>query len=370
MADVDPETIERAVRWCAEAGRHAVPAEIRRALAALSWDELLVAKALLADPPPVRPLGPSALVDIARGAPPEVAAEREREGRYLHEDEECPAPTAAAVSRRARPSRGKGAAVFIRRARDRVPPPSPTRPQLPALDALRLPEGRALLERLFRRTGGRRAALASELGLGWRRADGATPTDADLDSLLDHHGLARAFARRERDEILHALRASGGVLAAAAERIGLAPAGLEAALARLGATEEAERIREERRSELRRRATLTERARLVLSDAARLRDLGLLAEFEEDLRARLPEHVRALRAGGERIGPALARSLSVTRADADELASRLGIELGGSRPERPRDGRKPAPERTTRRPAPRRTSPRPSGRGRRTRGPR
>ena len=96
MAEVDAELIEKVVRWCAEAGRQAVPAEIRGALAPLSWDELLAVRALLADPPPARPLGPQALADLARGAPADVAAERERAGRYRREDLPEGAPVAPA----------------------------------------------------------------------------------------------------------------------------------------------------------------------------------------------------------------------------------------------------------------------------------
>src|SRR5512142_1939883 len=101
MPDLDPELLDRAVHWCAEAGRHVGAADVRRALAPLGWDELLAVRALLADPPPVRPLGPHALADLARGAPPDVAAEREREGRYASEaaadaGEAPPEPAAAA----------------------------------------------------------------------------------------------------------------------------------------------------------------------------------------------------------------------------------------------------------------------------------
>jgi len=93
MADLDRETVERVARWCAEAGRTAAPAEIRAALSVLGWDELLAARALLADPPPTRPLGPYALADLARGVPPDQAAERERDGRYPRPP---PAPDAEA----------------------------------------------------------------------------------------------------------------------------------------------------------------------------------------------------------------------------------------------------------------------------------
>src|SRR5512138_1993859 len=170
MAEIDAETIERVARWCAEAGRQASAAEIRRALAPLSWDELLLARALLADPPPARPLGPSALADIARGAPPDVAAERERGGRYVREDEApgsdaAPASAAPRPPRRTAPRRGgreDRPTLVIRSARDRAPAASAAPPPLPPVDELRRPEGRPLLERLFRRVGARRAALAAE----------------------------------------------------------------------------------------------------------------------------------------------------------------------------------------------------------------
>jgi len=372
MAEADAELLERVARWCAEAGRQAVTGDIRRALAPLGWDELLALRALLADPPPTRPLGPFALADIARGAPPDVAAERERAGRYRAEDEVAATPALAAPPS---PARRRGArrppptaaGIVIRRARDATPAAPPVPPPAPPLvDELLLPEGRALIERLVRHHGARRAALAAALAAGWRRADGGTPDEDDLARLLDHHGLARTFARRERDDLLHALRAAGGVRAAAAARLGVDPAALAAALERLGATAQAELIREERRADLRARATLSERVRLLLGDEPRLRDLDLLADFEEDLRARLPEHVRALRAGGAPVAIALARSLSLTATETRALATRFGIDVARPRPApgrtspgapRPGPGRKSPPRPASARPAPGRTSP-------------
>ncbi|HEY6098486.1 MAG TPA: Fis family transcriptional regulator, partial [Anaeromyxobacter sp.] len=277
MADVDPELAERVARWCAEAGRQTAPAEIRRAMAPLGWDDLLAVRALLVDPPPARPLGPFALVDIARGVPPDLAAEREREGRYRGKEAAARSEEEAA-DREARfggatpappprPSAGrrrKGTAIVIRRARDRAPAQPAAVAEPPRVGDLRRPEGRAVLERLIRRHGARRAALARALAAGWRRDDGAPPGEEDVASLLEHHGLARAFARRERDELLHALRAAGGFRPAAAERLALDAGGLDAAVTRLGVSAEAERIRDERRAELRGRATLAERVRLLL----------------------------------------------------------------------------------------------------------
>jgi hypothetical protein len=372
MAELDAEVVERVARWCAEAGRQAGAAEIRRALAPLTWDQLLLVMSVLADPPPARPLGPHALADLARGAPPDLAAEREREGRYRSageaEPEPPPAPpareVAAVAAARGRPRKRKGPGVVIRRARDRAASEPQAPPTLPALDELRRPEGRTVLERLVRRHGARRTALARALAAGWRRPDGGAPDEDDVAALLDHHGLAHSFEHRERDEILHAIRAAGGAHAAAAARLGMEPGALVAALARLGATGEAERIREQRRRELRSRGTISQRVRLLFSDEARLVDLGLLAEFEEDLRARLPEHIRALRTGREPMILALARSLSLADAQASALAVRFGLELVGtrapSRRERAPGAVGPRPARADGGAAP----PRPSGGGR------
>jgi hypothetical protein len=337
MADLDPEMVDRVIRWCAEAGRQTSPAEVRAALSQLRWDDLLNVRALLVDPPPARPLGPGALADLARGTPADVAAEREREGRYLPELEEQAEPPASEPSpapsaRAGRPRKGtrRPTAPLIHRKRDQIVPAAPTPPSKPALERLLDPPGRAVLERLIRDHGARRAFLLGELAR-WGRADGGTPTDGDLDALLDHHGLARAFAHRERDELLHALRAARGDRRAAASKVGLEPEAFQAALDRLAARDDAERIREDRRADLRARATLADRCRQLATEAERLEDLGLLAEVETDLRARLGEHLRALRAASPgALSVAFARSVSLEERDALALAARLGIELPSS----------------------------------------
>lgn len=367
MADLDLETVERVARWCAEAGRQASPAEIRAALGPLGWDELLAARALLADPPPARPLGPFALADLARGAPADVAAEREREGRYPKAHPPDPAgPPAAAppVSRR----RGKARLQVIVRKPAPAPAAPPPPPPLPLLDELLLPAGRGALERLIRAHGGRRPALLGSLGASHRRADGLPVDDGDLDRLLEHHGLARAFARRQRDEVLHAVRAAGGVLARAAASLGYDPAGLAAAVARLGCDAEVESIRAGKRRDLAGRATLSDRARLVLADPAGLAELGLLAPFEAELGARLPELLEVLGRSEEPLALALARSLSLPVKGLRELSVRLGLDLGpvtfaeteaGDRP--PPRFRADRPDRPARAPRPAQSRSGPSG---------
>jgi hypothetical protein len=221
-------------------------------------------------------------------------------------------------------------AVVIRRARDRASPAPAPPPPLPPLEALLAPEGRGVLEALVRRHGALASRLAAALAEGWRRADGEPPGPSDLRALLDAHGLLHAFERRERDAALHALRASGAVLARAAAALGMGAADLGALLERTGAAGEAEALREERRRQLRRRATLSERAHLLLGDAEALADLGLLGEVEADLARRIPEHLKALRAGGAAsLSAALGRSLSLSRDEVAALSRRLGLDLSG-----------------------------------------
>jgi hypothetical protein len=330
MAEVDAELLERVAHWCAEAGRQTGAGEIRAALEPLGWDELLAVRALLADPPPARPLGPFALADLARGAPADVAAERERAGRYRPEREFDPAPVPSAPTRATPRSKAvrRAAAVVVRRVRDRTPASESGPEPLPTVSTLMAPDGRAVLERLVRRHGARRALVLAELAAAYRRDDGGPPGEADLAALLDEHGLAHAFERRERDALLHAVRAAGGVRARAAAAVGLSVEGLDAALDRVGARAEAERVRDERRAELRGRATLTDRVHLLLGDPERLEDLGLLPEVEADLATRLREHVRALQTGAEPLRSALARSLSLGGDAVVTLETRFGLALG------------------------------------------
>jgi len=348
MAEIDPELIERALRWCAEAGRQTTAATVTSALAPLSWDELLAARALLADPPPLRPLGPFALADIARGAPADVAAERERGGRYVAES--IPGPTETPVRAPSGRRKKARASYVVRRSGARTAAGAPPPRALPLLDELLLEEGRAVMERLLRRHGGRRARLVAALADGWRRADGRPLDGDDLDRTLARHGMSRAFGNRERDEILHALRAAGGVRARAAVSLGLDLPSLDEALDRLGAREEAERLREERRRALRARGTLTHRSHLLLDDTERLADLGLVEEFSRDLAHRLPGHVRALTATSADPAPALlARSLSLTQDAIERLLQLTGLSLERlprtAHPSPPPPGRAQAPGR-------------------------
>jgi hypothetical protein len=328
MPEIDREILDRAMRWCAESGRPVHEDVVRHALGPLGWDALLAVKAILADPPPGRDLSPSDLVALSRGAPPSLA-EGPPPGK--------PRKAGARAARLPRPVPGPK----IRRARDRVEPATPVPASPPSIDLLYRESGRAILDRLIRRSGANRTAILAALSAGWS-AGGGAPTSADLDRLLAHHGMARGFAERERALLLHAFRKHGGVFLRVARELGAAPADLRAAVTRLELAGPVEAVREARRRVLDRKGTLADRARLVDEEEEALLDLGLLPRFEEDLRKRLPEQLRALSVGGRRPSAAdLGRSLSLSRGAVDRLATRFSLPLRAAPPERPerRDGR-------------------------------
>jgi len=313
MPQLDPETLARALRWCAEAGTRTTEEAVRAALEPLSWADLLAAKATLADPPPRRGIGPAELAALARGpsrAPP------------------APAPLPAPGRRRRASPPRRAVTPRIRRARDRTREALAAPPPPPLLAELYREEGRAVLSQLLRRLGPSRPALAAALAAGWRRDDGRPAEAADLEPLLVHHGLLRSFAERERAALLHALRKAGGIRTEAARGMGLTPHELEAAVERLDLGAALGALREERRQKLLRRGTLAERARLFAAEEEALLDLGIAAQVEADLRRLLSEHLRALRAGDKRVplGAALAESLLLPRAAVERMLARLGID--------------------------------------------
>jgi len=326
MPELDPEILARALRWCAAAGSPPGPDAVRRALEPLTWDELLAVKATLAAPPPSAGLGLAELVALAREA--DLPAPHRGRGPVP-----APPPPPRPRSRGTR-ARRPPPGPRIRRARDRQVPEAEAPAPRPLIDELYREEGRAVLERLVRRLGAVRPAVAAAVGESWRRPDGAPVGDGDLERLLLHHGLARAFGERERALLLHTLRKLGGVMPAAAREIGTSVPELGSAIDRVGIRADVDALRETRRREFRRRATLAQRARMFAADEEALADLGLLAEVEADLRRRLPEHVRALRASGQRppLAAALGDSLSLTAAAVARLAERFALEVPPPRP--------------------------------------
>src|SRR6516164_4643943 len=68
--------------FCRRAGTPAAPRTIREALSTVSETDDFRIRAVTDAEPPVRPLGPFAVVDLARGTPGDTAALRERSGYY------------------------------------------------------------------------------------------------------------------------------------------------------------------------------------------------------------------------------------------------------------------------------------------------
>src|SRR5688572_1368668 len=68
--------------FCRRARARATAAEVRDALATLSPEEDFRVKSLTDEEPSAHPLGPFAVVDIVRGTPPALAAERQKVGYY------------------------------------------------------------------------------------------------------------------------------------------------------------------------------------------------------------------------------------------------------------------------------------------------
>jgi len=350
MPEIDREMLARAVRWCAESGRPTREDRVRAVLEPLGWDELLAVKATLADPPPGRDLSPADLVALSRATtPPSRPAARASR-----------APATRAGRRKAGSAPRPASAPRIRRAQDLAsdPPPGPVAP-LPHLDELYRESGRAEIGRLVRRLGGNRLAILADLASRWSDAAGSPPSSADLDRLLEHHGLARGFAERERALFLHAVGKHGGVVVRMARELGMAPEDVRGAIDRLQLRPAVDSIRDVRRGRLERKATLSERARLLDEEADALADLGLLAGFEADLRRRLPDHLRALAVGGRSPSAVdLGRSLSLSRGAADRLVTHFALKLRPSPPERTERTERPGRGSAPRRPGARGAAPR------------
>jgi hypothetical protein len=328
MPELDREIVARALRWCAESGRATSEAAVRAVLEPLRWDDLLAVRALLADPPPARGLGPEELLERARH-PAGAAAPGGASDAAASAASPAPERTEPAPRRRGRGPARAARGPNIRRAADRAGEPPPPEPLRLPLDDLYREEGRAELERMVRRLGANRLALLAELGATWLHGDGTPAGADDLRDLLVHHRLARGFEERERALLLHQLRKAGGVRVRAARDLGWTVEDLDGAVRRLGLGGPVSALREARGRALLGKATLAERARLLDEEAEALEDLGLAGELEEDLRRRLPEHLRALGSGVTRGSSraALARSLSLSREAVDRLAERLALGL-------------------------------------------
>lgn len=354
--------------FCRRAGTPAAPRAVREALSTVAEADDFRVRSVTDAEPPVRPLGPFAVVDLARGTPPDTAALRERSGYYALVEEllalaelrpgrappepanALPAPPeptgpalplaapveeAAASAGRKTAQRSEPAAPTMAQRiaprRRTTQPPAQSAPrgrftqgelQRAPLETLEQPEGRSTLESLLAQHG-HRTALLRTLAHGYVGSRGE-PTATELDALLAHHGLLDAAEASERELLLSALSEHRGALGRVAWTLGLRGPELTALVSRLGLGPEVDRLREHFRREVLTPPSWTVRLDL-LGRRKYLEDLGLDREFEDRLRGDLGREIRALEASAEDVPAALARRLSVSPTLVGRALQRLGL---------------------------------------------
>lgn len=350
--------------FCRRAGAPASPHAVRQALSVVAEPDDFRVRAVTDGEPPARPLGPFAVVDVARGTPVETASLRERSGYYAlveemlrlqdaqpRADTEARAAPPRAVAAPAEPpaqrveeappasrarepghdaTRPASVAERIAPRRRSAQPPAPPRgrftqveTQRAPLDSLEGPEGRTILEALLGQHD-HRPALLRALAQGYAGHRGAEPTAPELDALLEGHGLLGAAETRERELILAALSEHRGALGRVAWVLGLRGAELGTLVTRLGLGAEVDRIRERFRRETLAPTSWTARLDL-LGRRKYLEDLGVAREFEERLRADLVRELQGPAPDGGEGPEALARRLSVSPTLVHRALERLGL---------------------------------------------
>jgi len=352
--------------FCRRAGMPASPRAVREALSTVAESDDFRIRAVTDAEPPVQPLGPFAVADLARGTPPDTAALRERSGYYALVEEllaaqdaptpaaappvatvarlsdaapaslprpaEAPAPPRPPTSRGAPSARKDEPTVAERIAPRRRAPQPPAQPrgrftqveaQPTPLATLEGPEGRAILQSLLQQHG-HRSTLLRALAHGYVGAHGAAPSASELDALLGAQGLLESTEASERALILAELSEHRGALGRVAWALGLRGPELRSLVASLGLTQEVDRVRERFRREA--LTPLSWTARLDLLGRRRyLEDLGVERQFEERLRSDLERELRALGPDGHDAAESLARRLAVSPTLVTRALERLGL---------------------------------------------
>ncbi len=338
--------------FCRRAGAPASPRAVREALSALAESDDFRVRAVTDAEPPVRPLGPFAVVDLARGTSADIAGLRERSGYYVLVEEmlalqprnpevpasaPAPAPAAPATVVPA-PVPGPGAAEtraptvperIAPRRRVAQPPAQPrgrftqVEAERAPLESLEGPDGRATLGTLLAQHGHRPALLrALAQGYTGRRGD---PSASELDALLAAHGLLDAAEAAERALLLAALDEHRGALGRVAWTLGLRGPELGALVSRLGLDPEVDRLRERFRREALNPASWTVRLDLF-GRRKYLEDLGVERDFEDRLRADLLRELHATGARGDDAPATLARRLAAPETLVTRALERLGLQ--------------------------------------------
>src|SRR5262249_4907910 len=362
--------------FCRRAGAPAAPREVRDALSTVTDADEFRIRAVTDVEPPLRPLGPYAVVDLSRGTSAELAGRRQRAGYYERVAEllshaampaaesvatvvptfAAPAvpdrvpepitePATAAVPRERQRRSAEPRPTVAERIAPRRRAPSPAAPPAPRgrytqlavqrapLETLAGPVCRNVLEALLLQHRPH-IALTRALDGGTLGRRGGDPQPHEVEELLAEHGLLDDAEARERELVLGALDEHRGALGRVAWVLGVRPAELRAMVERLGLDAEVERARERFRREALAPAHWTMRLDL-LGRRKYLEDLGLERSFDERLRTDLSSELsRTDAADPERI-PHLARKLGVPPELLARSLTRLGLGPEPSDPASP-----------------------------------
>ncbi len=371
--------------FCRRAGAPASPRAVREALSVLAESDDFRVRAVTDAEPPVRPLGPFAVVDLARGTAADTAGLRERSGYYALVEEllalkdtrvsaavngesglvGAPVPPAASAlaaldARAAEPAPPSApdraadarASPVTRTAHGEAgPPPSvaeriaPRRraAQAPApprgrftqvetqrapLESLEGPGGRGTLANLLAQHG-HRPALLRALAQGYVGRRGTDPSASELDAILTQQGLLESVEASERELVLSALSEQRGALGRVAWALDLRGPELTSLIATLGLGLEVDRVRERFRREALAPGSWTVRLDLF-GRRKYLEDLGVERDFEDRLRGDLTRELHALGADGQDAPAALARRLAVSPTLVTRALERLGLLPGAN----------------------------------------
>lgn len=343
--------------FCRRAKAPAPAALVREALALLPEEDDFRVRAITDVEPQAQPLGPFAVVDLVRGTDPAVAAQRQQTGYYevvramaaerasAADAAQPPAPERvvpfpAAQARRpptaphaeadGGPRRGRKKALAGPTVAERIAPrrraageprqaPAPAAAPLPgtaflprrnlpaprgrftridpsraSIHLLLKPDGREVVSALANQVS-HRVALLRSLAQGYQGRSGAELSAADVDALLDKHGLRAAFEAKEREAILGALTFERGAYGRAAQALGMRPKELEGLVKQLRLTREAQEIRDRASREIFGAGNLALRLSLVFKTRY-LEDLDIERKFRTrftDELARLVDEARA-----------------------------------------------------------------------------
>lgn len=359
-ADEVPTTVAVAVAdFCRRAGAPAPPAEVRDALSALGPDDDFRVRALADGEPPLRPLGPYAVVDVLAGTAPALAARRQESGYYLLAREllarehpcehssphgapgpgdaepraapppagRLPASPGGAEPRPRPPAATTVAERIAPKRRTALTKPADVQPAAPRGRFTQLPAEPPALEGLdAERLADLLAQHAHRPALLRALSGGRTPplTPEALDAALERSGLLERTARHERTLVLAALEEHGGALGRAAWSLGVRPPQLSAWVEELGLAEQVERLRERFRRQALAPAHWTARLDL-LGKRKYLEDLGISADFERELSRDLRHALETTEGSpAERTGT-LASRLGVAPQSLRRSLLRLGL---------------------------------------------